>query len=395
MEKAENQSLTPKGNVLIVDDNLLNLQVLGKILRENKYDVSESSNGLDAIEKAKIILPDLILLDIVMPGMDGFETCIRLRTYSLLKNIPVIFLTARDDKESIMKGFELGAQDYIKKPYQNHELLARVETHISLKKRSEELHQLNQKLEQIIKKRTIQLEESNQKLEQLNKQLTDFNAAKARFLDLISHEIRTPLHGILGFTSILNKKLHSTEYSIYVNQLKQSADRLESFSKKALLITQLHTRLTQIEPSKIKLIDLITKVVDKYSAKLQNRNINPEISVIPEDLAFRADEYLFEKCLGDILDNAIKYSYQDSKIIIKANGKRDKIRMEIEDFGTGFTREAKNSLFQLFAIGDDHMNLNWGLGLALVKQIIDIHGGKIRVITNEGKGTKVLLFLKK
>ena len=189
--------------ILIVDDNPHNIQVLGKLLQENRYEIEFATNGEAALEWLNTRQFDLILLDINMPGMNGFEVCRKIRSNPDMNNVPVIFLSADTERESILKGFELGAQDYITKPFDSRELLVRVRTHLVLKDSLEKLEKLNRSLEEKVTERTHQLKEANVNLEALNLKLLDLDKAKSDFLNLISHEIRTPLNGIIGPLELL------------------------------------------------------------------------------------------------------------------------------------------------------------------------------------------------
>ena len=177
--------------ILIVDDNPQNLQVLGKQLQGENYEIEFAINGPAALDWLSIKKFDLILLDINMPGMSGFDVCREIRLHSEMNNIPIIFLSADTDRDSILRGFELGAQDYITKPFDSRELIVRVKTHLALKNSLEKLEQLNITLEEKVLERTIQLKEANEKLEKFNLKLLDLDKAKSEFLGLISHEIRT------------------------------------------------------------------------------------------------------------------------------------------------------------------------------------------------------------
>lgn len=198
-------------NILIVDDNPQNLHVLAKILQENNYEIEFATNGEAALVWLNDKKFDLILLDINMPGMDGFEVCRKIQSNPVMNNVPVIFLSADTDRESILKGFELGAKDYVTKPFDSRELLARVRTHLALKDSLEKLENLNRSLEEKVDERTQQLKEANVKLESTNIKLLDLDRAKTEFLHLISHEIRTPLNGIIGPLELLKEPVHTPE----------------------------------------------------------------------------------------------------------------------------------------------------------------------------------------
>ena len=189
--------------ILVVDDNDKNIQVIASLLAENHYNVEYAVNGLDALALLSSENFDLILLDIMMPKMDGYEVCNKIKEDNAHSEIPIIFLTARTDVQSIKKAFEYGALDYISKPFSNDELLARVKTHIELKNVKEELRELNRGLEKKVLARTAELDQANKKLVAIDK-------AKSQFINIISHEIRTPLNGIIGGLSLL-KDLGLTE----------------------------------------------------------------------------------------------------------------------------------------------------------------------------------------
>ena len=158
-----------KGMILIVDDTQRNIQVLGSILMKEKYQISVAKNGLEALKVVKNVMPDIILLDIMMPELDGFETCKRLKESDKTKDIPVIFLTAKIETEDIIKGFELGAVDYITKPFNSKELLVRVNTHLDLKYAHEKI----KKSEQILRAKNDELNQQNEEIQSINEALNE------------------------------------------------------------------------------------------------------------------------------------------------------------------------------------------------------------------------------
>ena len=209
--------------ILIVDDQQKNIQVLGSLLRLENYIVGVATNGKQALE---ILIEsndfDLVLLDVNMPIMNGFEACRAIRKNENLKEIPIIFLTALVDTESIVKGFDVGGQDYVTKPFNSKELLARVSTQLELKHNRDKLKQVNKWLEKKVVERTEELNIANGKLLQLD-------TAKTEFLNIISHEIRTPLNGIVGPLTILNEFQLPPDVTSMIEVLDESAKRLADF----------------------------------------------------------------------------------------------------------------------------------------------------------------------
>ncbi|MCC7316973.1 MAG: response regulator, partial [Bacteroidales bacterium] len=226
-----------ENTILVVDDTPENIEILVELL--DGFDLKVAINGQEALETAwEGQAPDLILLDIMMPEMDGYEACRQLRADERTREVPVIFLTAKTQKEDIYKAFEAGGQDYVTKPFDARELMERVKTQLELKTQREVLKDMNLLLEEKVRERTEQLDKAN-------KELMVLDEAKNSFLMMISHEIRTPLNGIVGATYFLNDSLaEDNDLAEFVDMLKTSVDRLEKFSTTALIITQLSTNQT-------------------------------------------------------------------------------------------------------------------------------------------------------
>lgn len=387
-------SQSPESAILIVDDNPQNLQVLGKILQENKYVIEFAISGEVALVWLKKRQFDLILLDINMTGMDGFEVCRKIRSYPELNNMPVIFLSAESERESILKGFELGAQDYITKPFDARELLVRVRTHLALKNSLEKLGKMNKTLEEKVEERTLQLKEANISLEALNLRLIDLDKAKSDFLNLISHEIRTPLNGILGPLELLKEPGSPSEIGELVEILDMSVKRLERFSLNALLITRLKTKQYKIKKDKILLSKLITEVLDDEKEKFQLKSIQVkrEANLYPGLILGEAE--MIKKCIGNILDNAIRFSPDGSTIEINTYTEGQTLICEIKDNGKGFAPGTLDRAFELFITGDEYNDNSIGIGLPIAKMIMEGHGGNIIVGNNPGSGASVKLLFR-
>jgi two-component system sensor histidine kinase/response regulator len=382
--------------ILIVDDNPQNLQVLGKQLKEKNYKIEFAVNGPAALEFLEKKRFDLILLDINMPGMSGFEVCSKIRLNPQMNNVPIIFLSADVDRESILRGFELGAQDYITKPFDNRELLVRVKTHLSLKNSIEKLETLNKSLEQKVLERTIQLKEANEKLETTNAKLIDLDQAKSQFLNLISHEIRTPLNGILGPLELLKGPLYASEIGDLIGILDSSVKRLERFSLDALLITRLKTRQTEIKMENISLSELFKEVIIELKDNIQLKNIRIEQAFnLNCDLVLGETE-LVKKSINNILDNAIFFSPQNGTIEVETYLSNGFIVFEMRDHGAGFAQKTKDYFSGLFNYADQYRDNSKGIGLPMVKMIQESHGGDIILENHPDGGAVVMLsFLNK
>ena len=379
-----------RSTILIVDDLPENLDFLYEILNKD-FEIQVATNGKRALELIKDNEPpDLILLDIEMPEMDGYETIQQLKKMPKMKDIPVIFLTGKTKVEDIIKGFQSGSQDYIAKPFNTEELLARVNTHLDLKRKREELDQLNHMLEEKVLERTQQLRKANKELEQANLELQNLDYAKTNFLKIISHEIRTPLSGVLGFTELLQDELKTTKYKEEIDLIKQSALRLKSFSEKALLITEIQAKKSSISKMQISVSEIVETVTEGLNNAAVNKKITFSKSILP-DLSINVDPKYFQICLSNIIENAIKFSPENETIQILVKNSPDFTTIAIKDNGPGFSQKAQDNLFKFFSLGKEPVDQDFGLGLATAKLVLDAHLGNLKVEKDPLKGAIVTL----
>jgi two-component system sensor histidine kinase/response regulator len=387
-----NDFKTSDFNILMVDDNPKNLQLLGSTLRNEGYQLEFATNGFTALSWIDKKQFDLILLDVMMPGMSGFEVCEEIRKKESMTDVPILFLTAKVEKESIVQGLKLGAQDYIAKPFDTAELLARVRTQLELRYSKEQLKNINQILEQKVQERTEELNLANAKLIVANEELLSLDKAKSEFLHIISHEIRTPLNGIKGSVDIIREQSNSNfEKLFYI--LDASVARLERFSLMALKITQLKMGRYNIDKQMFPLLLMIDSILNKLKSKVEHKSLQIEKIFEKTELQAKGDYELLSTCLHSIIDNAIKFSPSGGKITIKINIVSDAIVIEIADQGAGFSKLALNNIFKLFSPGEKHINENEGIELALSKLIIDAHSGIIEAINLPERGALVKVTL--
>lgn len=379
-----------KNTILIVDDTPENIDILVELLED--FDKKIAINGEDALETAfEGDPPDLILLDIMMPEMDGYEVCRRLRANKRTKDVPVIFLTAKTLKEDIIKGFEAGGQDYITKPFDARELMERVKTQLELKTQREILKNMNVVLEEKVQERTAQLQEALTKLDKANKELQGLDTAKNNFLLMISHELRTPLNGIVGASYFLKDSLgEDSEFGEFVDMLKISVDRLEKFSTTALVITQLQAEY-KFSKEPINIVELAEQCIATNEEAAKEKGISIYKDIVDTGLTIEAEKVMIERAVNSIIDNAIKYSEENTFIRLKIYADGDKKIMEISDKGRGFTQEALENLFKPFGLGEQHYDENIGLSLKATKLIMEAHGGEIEVKNLEEGGASVRL----
>lgn len=369
---------TSTAKILIVDDNPKNIQVVGNILSENKFQIGFALSGQKAIEILNNSPDyDLILLDINMPSMNGFETCEILRNDPKFADLPIIFLTALNDSDDIVKGFKSGAQDYISKPFNASELVARVKTHIELKQSKDRLRDINKWLNDKVNEKTIELQNANKKLELQNRELEELDETKSEFLKIISHEIRTPLNGIIGFIDILKDELNNTELGEFLKYLDISAKRLERFANISLYITDLKTKRVNIPYEYINIYDTIINIKGRMDYIIIDKNLTFNLDNLDKDLSIYGVKIYIIACLESIINNAANYTKQNTAISIFTETNEEEISIRIQDQGPGFNEKSQKSLFKLFSSGQPHIDKSEGLGLAMAKLIMNLHNGSI------------------
>lgn len=368
--------------ILIVDDQQKNIQVLGSLLRQKNYIIGVAMNGKQALE---MLIEshdyDLVLMDVNMPVMNGFEACKAIREHDYLKEIPIIFLTALVDTESIVLGFEAGGQDYVTKPFNSNELLARVNTHLELKYSKDILKQVNNWLEQMVVERTNELKIAN-------KQLLELDTAKSEFLNIISHEIRTPLHGIVGALGIISDFQFPEEAKECLDIMEASANRLEEFSLKALDISLFNTMgKNALTLNPVDLTKIINATMDKFKNQADKKNISVIFENESHDTHTLVDNAYITKCFSYLIDNAIKFGANNLQVLIKVINHNDNLVISIMDEGMHFPENYSLENIKPFATYT-HIDQNPSLSLFLCKQIIEAHNGKME-ITNTQNGDRV------
>jgi len=374
----------PAHKILIVDDVARNIQILGNILSSHGFQIAYAQSGKHALSIAQKQNFDLVLLDIMMPEMDGYEVCLKLKADKKTAEVPVIFLTAKADMESIVKGFETGGQDYITKPFNSAELLARVNTHILLREQKNQLKEINTVLEQKVEERTAELQKANKLLEKLDN-------TKSDFLSIISHELRTPLNGVIGLTNLLEDSVMDTGQKEYLNHLKEVSERLVRFSDMALLITSLRIDKYQPDFLPVSVNHLVESGVSEFNRMHQEAALEIKLKLNDGKPLIYADSDLIRQCCILLLENAQKYAGLKLPVDLAVVSYEGGVMIELRDYGPGFSDAALEHLFELFGAGDILHTEGSGLSLAAVKLISDMHSGEIEAFNAEGNGAVVRL----
>lgn len=359
------------GRILIVDDNPENARLISIILQEHNFASEYAENGQIAIETLRNNFHfDLILLDINMPIMNGFETMKAIMEDEHLKEIPVIFLTSFSDLDKKMEGFELGAKDYVTVPFQWQELMARVKTHVELRHNREKLKKVNVWLQSKIAEKTKELQKANQDLKKLDN-------LKTNFLIKISQEFRSPLNNIVGTLNLIKNTEHSAVIKNLLETLDISIAGLELFIKKTILSSQLTLKSYPAQFETINLPELLQYAIIDLNEKINAKELQLEADTTDSYIPVNADSDLLYQTLVFILDNAIKYSVVQGKISIELRADKQKVTCTINDSGKGFTPEAMALAFEPFQLENHKNSINNGLSLYIVKQIMELHNGEI------------------
>lgn len=369
--------------VLIVDDIEENLQVVSNLLGESKFAILIARSGKQAIKIALKKNPDLILLDISMPEMDGFETCTILKSNKETKEIPIIFLTAHLHPEDIIKGFKHGAIDYITKPFNKEELIMRVYNHLNLKKSKD-----------IINKQ-------KKKLEKQNNELTEANATKDKFFSIIAHDLKNPMSSILGFSELLNTyfdKYDTVKIKKYIKLIENDTKNIHKLLENLLTWSRSQRGLIQYIPNKLKLTGLVTEITMALKNMANQKGISLEVN-IQESLMVYADKNMLSTVIRNLVSNAIKFTSHRGwvKIYIEYGKQQNKtIKIIVEDNGVGIDAESLKKLFKIeqncSTEGTDHEKGS-GLGLILCKEFVEKNKGAIWAESNAGVGSKFIFTL--
>lgn len=363
-------------SVLIVDDTEPNVRLLAHVVKKEGYEVMAAFSGGDALSLIEKRKPDIILLDVMMPEMNGFEVCEYLKDHRDYKDIPVIFLSALSETDSKVQGFNVGGVDYITKPFQREEVLARIDLHVKLRKLQAEL---SNKVEQL-----KQREESLQKL----------NQEKDELMRIVGHDFRNPVTGIMGLASFLKDNLDDIEPAEQTNILgiiKGSGQKLLDLVN-GLLNKDEKASISELILQDLDLNKTILDIIDLHRPTAVNKGI-----VIKKDLQDMSkktvDRHKIEQILSNLLSNALKFTLEGGSISVKLSEVADKegaIDLTVKDTGMGIPEE---QLEEIWDFNNKKVRYGTsgekgsGMGLELVKKFTNLHGGHVMVDSTEGQGT--------
>jgi len=364
-------SLNGREKILIVDDIPSNIRILGQLLRA-RYDILVATGGKNALSiAASQNPPDLVLLDIMMPGMDGYEVCRRLKSDPRSENIPVIFITAKGEVEDETKGLETGAVDYIVKPFTPSIVMARVRTHLELKRQRD-------------------------KLARMTRDLTELNHMKDNLLAVCSHDLRSPLNGILGFADLLLEKEYLEEEDREgLTHIKTSGNVLLGLINDILDLSKARAEQVDLEMEPVALSDVIKTSISSLKHMAVRKGQDLDLADNAPHAHAMGNASGLGRVFNNLLSNAIKFTPEKGTIRVAVEPEPEgKIRVEVTDTGIGIPREKIPYLFDRFTRTSQSGTSGeegTGLGMSIVKEILEKHGVPIEVKSEKGRGTTFLL----
>ena len=362
-----------KPDILVVDDTPANLQLLTGMLKEHGYRVRPVPCGKLAIQAVQKEKPDLILLDINMPEMDGYEVCEHLKADEASKEIPVLFISALDETLDKIKAFAAGGVDYVTKPFQFEEVAARVRTHLNLRRLQ------------------VELEGQARQLQANYDKLRKLEDLRDNLIHMIVHDMRSPLMGITGNLEILgmhaDKKLNSNELKILGNA-RSSGLALVGMVTSLLDISRLEQGQMPLNVTESDMDVLIQDALNSLGSLTKQVALLYQKQSLP--VMVNCDANLVTRVIANLVGNAIKFTPEGSKVTISVERNGEGAKLCVTDAGNGIPREYHEKIFEKFGQVEARQQskmYSTGLGLTFCKLAVETHGGKIGVESEVGRGS--------
>ena len=361
--------------ILIVDDVPRNIQIVANILNSKGYKLLFSQSAIKSIEIVKNKEIDLILLDVMMPEMNGYKVCEEIKKIPDKDDIPVIFLTAKNDIESVKKGFQCGGVDFIIKPFNNEELVARVDTHLKLRKAF-----------------TV--------IQKQNEELQELNQTKDKFFSIIAHDLRNPFNAIYMMTEVLRRRvddLCSDEAQQMIDLLYLSTKEIYELLDNLLTWSRLQRYKLEYLPDDINIKKLIENNLALYEniAKSKHIDMNYEVD---EKLEMETDRNMLNTIIRNLLTNAIKFTNENGQILVSVDENDEFVIFSVKDTGIGMSEEelekilTRSKVVSKMGTADER---GTGIGLFLCMEFVEMLKGKMWIESEKGKGSTFFFTIKK
>jgi signal transduction histidine kinase len=423
--------------ILLVDDTPVNLKVLSEAVRDHGWTTLIATDGESAIEQAEYARPSLILLDVMMPGIDGFETCRRLKQNPATANIPIIFMTALSDSVNKVRGLELGAVDYVTKPFQQEEVLARVKLHLKLHLLSQDLEQQNHTLEQRVLERTSDLEQSLQQMQEMQLQLIQSEklSSLGQLMAGLAHEINNPVNYLTGNLDYAKKYVGDVIEHLDLYRQQQDSETIEAHAQRIdldfllrdlpAMVSSMNIGIQRIEEISVGLRTFARSDQDEkircdlhqgldsailiLRHRLKANQFRPEIKIVksygglPEIDCFLGQlNQVFMNLLANAIDaldesnlgrDFAEISERPNCITVTTWAEETSVYISVRDNGIGMDEAVRSKIFD-YLYTTKPVGKGTGIGLALVSQIVrDAHGGTLEVRSQLGSGAEFIIGL--
>jgi two-component system, sensor histidine kinase and response regulator len=370
-----NPSIDLKGRrILAVDDDRINLRIIGGILRNEGYEIAEAASGEQALEVYATFKPNLVLLDVMMPGIDGFATCRTLKKTYGDKCAPVIFVTAKSEADDVVMGFDAGGVDYLTKPFRPKEVVARIRTHLS-----------NQQL----------VEQQKDLVQQLSKA----NAAKDRFLGMCAHDLRNPLSSIRGLAELMDENAIgelTPEQREIVQTIHGASQSMLQLVNELLDVATIEAGHLKLEKSPTSIVEIVERSVHLSNIEAAKKSTRIEMVKIDTDPMVDVDRNKMRQVVDNLINNAVKYSPRGSIITVLIHSNGVVAGFAVRDSGPGIPESERHKLFKDYgrlSTEPTGGEKSTGLGLAICRKIVEAHNGTIGVDNIPGRGAEFIVSL--
>lgn len=361
--------------ILVIDDEPIQRLLTQQALQQRGYRVEEAASGEAGLEVARQLRPDLILLDVMMPGMDGFDVCRAIRADEDIYRTPVVIVTALEDIDSIEAGFDVGATDFIAKPIVWPLLGYRLQFALRAAVMETDLVQARDEAEKA-------------------------STAKSTLLANMGHELRTPLNAIIGFSEFLREQADTNGWDAqtaeFLDDIRFSGQRLLSTINDVLEMANLEAGRVELDESEINLSKLLNGVAEKYRRAALKKGVSLDARGTDQTLTIRGDYDVVRRIVGNVVSNAIKFT-QDGGIYISAMRRQTgDMEIGVTDTGLGMTDEEVQAIFEPFRQADNSLSRNQegsGLGVPLAKALLRLHEGDLEIRSEPNVGTTVSIIL--
>ncbi len=367
-----------KERILLVDDTPANLKLLTSILSAHNYDIRAVISGQMALTAIQAEMPDLVLLDVVMPDMDGYEVCERLRRdYQI--SIPIIFISAIDDTGGKVKAFRSGGVDFIGKPFEPEEVLARVASQLTLYRQRKEIEEQHQAIEKL-------RERDRQYYEELNR-------LKDQFVEMASHDLKNPVSLVTGYVDLIldqpEDRVGDPQVMDMLQRIKSAATRMQTLITDLLDLAKIETGLA-LTPAPIEMVTFLGSCLQNVELAAAQKDITLRFASPPDEITVMIDPERMMQVISNLLSNAINYTPEGGQVELRASVEQDCVTIQVADNGLGIAPEDVSHIFERFyrVKRKEYLgSTGTGLGLAIVKSLVEQHGGQIHVESKLGSGS--------